>query len=423
MQNKPKYDFVSSSLGVEHTCGNVTAYVVDTLKTWFEPKFFKTVNVSTKMAYRYFNVLQNVDRQFFKNRKPFLIVQPRINVGGETFLKGTMLTERIFPSNAVGDYGNLMPFLEDKEKGYMMKFLMNRISMSFDVTLVFETPIEQMQRYFFLKNHQIFDKPLRWTTNLECHVPREMIAAVSSLVDIPMAEPQKMLQYLNTHSSFPVTYKMKNSSGNDEYFRYYATNLDVTLSDLNMDGGSKAGMVDDSYSITFTVTTEFFSTGMYQIISTNPIPKFWNNGGMAVSTDKSDQLDGMRMNMLLTPYRDLGLSIPSGWKVFHNFAYQVTTKAPDPDITDLNKVIHPALKRAIEYHMNMRIPIDKLMQVFVMKDYDMLDSVKGEYVFDLERLTVYTYKLNTLSTYRIILLVNMAYLHELNVELTEMKDK
>ncbi len=421
--NRPKYDFVSAHMGVEHTCGNVAAYVVDTIKTWFEPKFFKTVNVSTKMAYRYFNVLQNTDAKFFKNRKPFLIVQPRINVGGEQFLKGTMLTERIFPTNAVGDYGNLQHFLDDREKGYTMKYMMNRINMSFDITMIFETPVEQMQRYFFLKNRVIFDRPLTWETNLECHIPREMIAAVSSLVDIPLAEPSQMLHYLNTHSKYPVTYKMKNSSGNDEYFRYYPANLDVILSDLNMDGGTKAGLVDDTYPITFTVNVEFFSTGLYHIISSTPIPKFWNNGGMAVTTERSEQLEDMRMSMLLTPYRDLGLCIPAGWRVLHNFAYQVTAKAPEVDTTDISKVLHPSLKNAIAYHLNMKIPVDKLLQIFVMQDYETLDQSKGEYAVDLERLSVYTYKLNKLSTYRVIVMVNLPYMHELSIQLSGMKDK
>lgn len=418
-----KYDFTSSGGNMEHTCGNVTAFVNDLIQTWFEPKYFKTINVSTKMAYRYFDVLKNTNAKFFKNKKPFLIIQPRINVEGGEFLRGTMLTERIFPTYDNSDYGNLQKFIEDREKGFEVKYMLNRLSMSFDVSIVVTTFTEQSKVFFHLKNRQIWNRPLIWDTVLENHIPKEMIAAVSSMVDIPLSEPGRLLDYLNSHTYYPITYKLKNSTGNDEYFRYYNERINAELVDLNMDGGSKDGLVDDSYAVTFTVNLEFFATGMYHMISREPIPEFWKNGGVSIPMESEEKFKDMHMSMLLTPYRDLGICIPAGWRTYVNTAYQVSTTAPDPDITDLAPIINPNLKKLIKYHLDNNITLDKLLTVFVLKDFTVLDPLEGHFTVDFHNLKLYTYVLNKLSTYRILVTVNYAYANALIMDLMNLENK
>lgn len=420
-----KYEFTSPSLNIAHTCGNVTAYVTDYLQTWFVPEFFKTVNVSSTMAYRYFNVLQNKNAEFFKKRKPYLIVQPRLEPDGAKFLVGTQLANRMTPTFDGGPQGNLQPFVEDKNLGYSLKFLMNRLAMSFDVSIIVETQMEQINLYNYIKNRQVWNMPLNWETALESHVPREMIAAISSMVDIPMTESGRMLAYLNGNSVYPVTYKIKNSTGNDEYFRYYPARIDAELTNLSIDSGNKVGVVDDAYGITFTVNTEFTTSGIYQILSQQPIPKYWEHGGEAIDIDKevksSDK--GLHLDMLLTPYRDLGIHIPPGWKVYSNPSFKVTATAPDPDITDLSKLVSPALRQAINYHLTSNIPLDKLLTVFVMKDYKTLDPLKGEMSVDFQDMLLYTYLLNKTSTYRLLIIVNVEYFNELIVEQLNMEEK
>lgn len=421
----PKFEFTSSSLNAAHTFGNVLAYVTDLVQTWFVPEFFKTVSVSTVMAYREFNTLQNTKAEHFRRKKPYLIIQPRINPEGGRFLAGTMLTERINPQFDGGAYGNLQPFVRDDVKGFDLKFLLNRMSMSFDVMIVVETQMLQLNTFYGLKNRQVWERPLNWHTVLEDHVPREMIAAISAMTNIPMSEPGHMLSYLNSHSIFPVTYKLKNSTGNDEYFRYYETLIDAELTGLTMDSGSKSNLVDDAYTITFTINTEFFTSGLYQIIAKQPIPKFWEQGGEAIDIDQEISIKNgaLHADMLLTPYRDLGIQIPPGWRVFSNPSYRVTATAPNPDVLEFDKLISPSLQNAIRYHLKMNIPLERLIQVFVLKDYKRLNPEKPEYLIDWEDFTLYTYALNKTSTYRMLIIVDFEYLNNLIKELLDMETK
>lgn len=420
-----KYDFTSPSMNIAHTCGNVTAYVTDYIQTWFVPNFFKTVNVSTTMAYRYFNVLQNKKAEFFRKRKPFLIIQPRFNPDGARFLAGAELANRVNPTFGGGDYGSLQPFIRDDEKGFEMKFHLNRLSMSFDVSIVVETQMEQLNVYNYLKNRLVWGKPLNWETALESHIPREMIAAISSITDISMNEPGHLLNYLNSNTIFPVTYKVKNSTGNDEYFRYYPTILDAEIVELNLDTGNKSGLTDDAYTLTFTVNLEFSTAGIYHIISKKPIPKYWNNGGMAIDIDEEieSKNNSLRMDMLLTPYRDLGIEIPPGWRVFSNPSYKITAEPPDPDILDFSKLISPSIRRAINYHREMSMPLDNLISIFVLKDYTVLQPTNGDFLVDFEDLKLYTYKLNKTSTYRMLILINVNYINELIKDTLNMEEK
>lgn len=420
-----KYDFTSPSMNIAHTCGNVTAYVTDYIQTWFVPNFFKTVNVSTTMAYRYFNVLQNQKAEFFRKNKPFLIIQPRLNPDGARFLAGAQLANRTNPTFDGGEYGSLQPFIRDDEKGYEMKFQLNRLSMSFDVSIVVESQMEQINVFNYLKNRLIWERPLDWETALESHIPREMIAAVSSITGKSMSEPGELLHYLNSNTIFPITYKIKNSTGNDEYFRYYPTLLDAELTNISMDSGAKTGLVDSAYGITFTVNLEFNTAGIYHIISKEPIPKDWNNGGVALpqGSDADVFNDSLRMDMLLTPYRDLGINIPPGWRVFSNPSFKITASAPDPDILDFSKLISPSIRNAINYHREMNMPLDNLISITVLKDYKPLDVLKGEYMVDFEDFNLYTYSLNKTSTYRMLIIVNINYMNELVKDTLGMENK
>lgn len=419
-----KYDFTSPSMNIAHTCGNVTAFVTDYIQTWFAPNFFKTVNVSTSMAYREFNIIQNTKAEFFRKNKPFLIIQPRLNPDGARFLAGAELANRTNPSFSGGAYGNLQPFIIDKEKGYELKFLLNRLSMSFDVSIIVDTQMQQINTFNYLKNRLIWEKPLNWETALESHVPREMIAAASAMADKSMNEPGELLSYLNSHSIFPVTYKIKNSTGNDEYFRYYPTRLDSELTNITLDSGNKSGFVDDAYAITFTINLEFNTAGLYHIISREPIPKYWENGGLAIDIDNTTEFtnNSMRMDMLLTPYRDLGINIPPGWNVSANPSFKITASPPNPDILDFSKLIPPSIRSAINYHLKMNIPLDNLISVFVLKDYIALNAADGEYLVDFETLELYTYKLNKTSTYRMLIVVNTNYINELIKDILNMEN-
>ena len=89
-------EYTVSQTSLAHTYGNVTCQIVDYLKNMFPSGYFKTVHVSSSIAYRQFNVFQNSNKEFLKKSKPMLIVRPRIEINdSDTFLYNTFLTTRM----------------------------------------------------------------------------------------------------------------------------------------------------------------------------------------------------------------------------------------------------------------------------------------------------------------------------------------
>lgn len=414
-----KMNFNSAPMSIAHTYGNMTAFVTEKIKSWFHPDFFKTVNISSTIASRYFNVLQNTNKDFMKKEKPYLIVRPRVvNGSDDAFLAGTFLTNRIADVGAEHDPGNLQPFINDREKGLEIKFLMNRPKILFDITIMVDTLMMQLNLENYIRNRVIIGRPLTWETALESQIPREILAGVSYLTDIPLTDPASILKYMNSHTLYPVTYKMKNSTGNDEYFRYYPAHVDVLISDLQMDDGSKKEMVDDVYTINFTVETEFTTAGMYHIFSKKPFELMHQEIGEWYRHERGK--NKLAMDIIFTPYEDLGIEIGEGWNLYCEPAYAVTSC---PDIVDFKAMINDSLKTLIRKHKELNIPLDNLIKVHVLKDRHLLDPMKGDFTIDLENCILHTYKVSRLSTYRLIILVNTEYANEMIKTILDLENK
>jgi hypothetical protein len=260
------YAFASTSLA--HTYGNITSFITEFIKNIFGKNYFKTVHMSSTIAYRQFNIFQNSNKEFIKKSKPMLIVRPRIELNdNEVFLDGTYLTTRISDNFTDTDFSNLQPFIQDDKKGIYMKYLLNRLKIYFDVSIIVETQMEQINKALFFKNRIRQEIPFYLQTALESLVPKELIQVLSDDASIPIYDTNNSIKtfmdYLNGNSYYPVTYKLKNSSGKDEFFRYYPVNIDTTISNLSIDDGSKRGFIFDSFAINFTVSAEFNAAGLY----------------------------------------------------------------------------------------------------------------------------------------------------------------
>jgi len=231
-----------------HTYGNVTAFILEYVKGLFPKNYFSTVTVSSKIAFKEFDILKNTNSNVFKKTKPMLIIKPRVEIeSNDNFLSGTYLTARVDDNYRDVDFSNLQSFIYDKSRGAEMKFLLNRIRMVFDVVIITETQIEQLNQAFYFKNAVRQDIPFFLSTSLESYIPREMMELMGNDVGIPVYDEngsvKKFLDYINTNSIYPVSYKMKNSSGHDEFFRFYPANIDTTITNLSIDDGSKKGLI------------------------------------------------------------------------------------------------------------------------------------------------------------------------------------
>lgn len=401
--------YAVSHMSLAHTFGNVTAHVTEFVKGLYPENYFKTVNISSTMAYRYFNIFRNTNKEFIRKRKPSLIIRPRINFDdNDLFMNNTLLTTRITDNYYDRDFSNLQPFFHDEKIGQHMKFLLNRIKMSFDITLIFEQPMEQMNMFYYTKNVVRHERPFVMKTALESNIPKNIVKVIAEEAGIPLDSTPDLLEYLNSNSLYPITYKLKNSTGNDEFFRFYPAEMDTMITNLSMDDGAKKGFVNDAYAINFTITTEFFTSGLYYYFT---------------KTERS--LDEIRMSIdadnSIIPiftvdnlFKDI--EMPLGWKQYAAPLFKVTFNGK-PDVLDLSQILNQSIQATIDYHVTHHMILSPFIKIHVMRDNAMLSEENGEYSIDYKTLKLTINNTNVTSTYRLIVLVNANYINKLLTDL------
>lgn len=407
--------YCMSHSSLAHTYGNVTCFIAEYIKSLFPKNYFRTVHISSTIAYRQFNIFQNSKKEFIKKTKPMLIIRPRIELNdSDVFLYNTFLTTRMTDNYMETSFTNLQPFISDTERGLHIKFLLNRLKMFFDVTIVSETQIQQLNQAHFFKNRVRQDKPFFLQTSLENFIPREIFEMMSRESGIPLYDEngsvKPFLDYLNSISIYPISYKIKNSTGNDEFFRFYPVNIDTTIQGLSIDDGSKRGMVGDIFTTSFTVSTEFNAAGLYYYFPKDPtiIDQYTQY------LEISDVGDSRKLIPYFTIDNVYVNKIAEGWNVYASPMFKVDPESSriKPDILPLDGIFNNSLIKMIEYHTKHGLSFDLFMRTIVMKDNQELQPVE-DYDINFDNMTLITKNINPDSTYRLIIHVNTMYINQL----------
>lgn len=416
-----------------HTYGNMTCFIVDYIKNLFPANYFKTVHVSSTIAYKQFSIFQNTNKEFLKKAPPMLVVRPRIEIDStDTFLYDTYLTTRTNDQYMENSFTNLQPFIIDKDKGFEVKYLLNRLKMYFDVTIITETQMDQLNQAHFLKNRLRSNMSYFLSTYLESYIPRELMLLLGEDAGIPVYDGKMnvktFLDYVNGHSLFPVSYKMKNSTGNDEFFRYYPVNIDTIFSGIGIDDGNKRGMTSELFTVTFTLSTEFNATGLYYYFTEKRTIIDDFIFGVKPGKNSSDIIPLYTAENLYTS------KYGEGWTVFTSPMYQVdgNIQRGEWDKMDITPILNHSLMKCIRYNHDNGVPLDTFLRIEVKKDgRTMAPTI--EYDIDFSELddpkaidpsiTLITKNCNINSTYRLIINVNTRYINELLTDIMSLNEE
>ncbi len=451
-------NYAMASPSLAHTYGNVTCFMTEWLKGLFPKNYFKTVYVSSTIAYRNFSRFNNTTKEFIKKSKPMLIIKPRIEIDNdEGFLKETYFTTRIVDMADSNDWGNLQDYVEDDLNQRYVKFLMNRLNISFDVSIIVETQMEQINMVHYFKNRIRQGRPMFLNTCLESFVPRDIIALLAKDIAVPIKDDmgyvKPILDFLNSNACYPTTYKYKNSTGNDEFFRYHPAAIETVITGLTIDEGSRKGQISDNFQINFTVNCEFSTAGLYYYFTENKkiiddfipsyeednsnssqmtpiftvsniydieLPPGWNVYTSPMYTVEGTKSEELEFEALLNTslieainyHRQHGIpELPPGWNVYTSPMY--TVEGTKSEELEFEALLNTSLIEAINYHRQHGIPLSVFLSATVMKNNKVMSEENGEYKIDWDRLVITTYNCNPSSTYRFILNVNTQYINEL----------
>lgn len=402
--------YIQCQCSTAHTFGNVTAFIQNWLLNLFPEGLFKTIHVNSKIAHAQ---LRSTPKEFLKKQPPMFVIRPRIDWTDNTrFLNGTPLIER--QGDLYSTYGgtNLQDFFMDRRNKVAVKYQMNRHVMNFDVILIFNTLMQQINWANFFLNSVRQEIPFNLQTCLESYLAPDLLKAVSECSGVPMFDEngstKDFLRYMNSNSINPITFKLQGSTNTEEYYRYYPVNIDTIITNFSTDEGEKVGHVTDRYQISFSIRCEFYSTGFYYLFS----DKIKKETIITV-----DDMGGTIIPVFTDVLTKEDIDLPLGWQLYASPSCKLENK---DDSLCIESLLPDSLKKVIQFHKERGITMIDFFKLRVRKQGKMMEYGK-EYDFNFDTYTINFKNCNTYYTYKILIMINVEYINNLVKEIYNLK--
>lgn len=424
-----RYSMAAASMA--HTYGNIATFANSWLLSLFPPNYFKTNYINSTIAYRDFATFNNNRREFIKKEKPMILLRPRIEIDtlDDLPINQTYLAQRIYDINNDDiETGNLQNFFFDQDNKRQIQFLLNALRIVFDVTILVETQMEQINLVHYFKNRVRQNWEMSTVVGLESYISRDimwLLAKDAGFEDVFTTSKEnrigEFLSYVNNNSMYPVTIKYKNSTGRHEFFRYHHSHVNMAITGLSIDDPNKKNMVSDECAINFSLRCDFNTAGLYVYLSNNDtVFEEFRREGLIEGFDPS--LTEKDMISVVTPQKLYSRTMPNGWQIYTTPAFDIDTKER-PYPLDFSVLLNTSLLEAISYHKKHGIPLTTFMDVEVLKNERTMEMERNEYKIDWDNLTLYVYNCNQNVEYRFILYVNTVYLNDLLADIVKFREE
>lgn len=399
MKQEP-LNYVTCQSSAAHTYGNITAIIQKRLIDMFPEGLFKTIHINSKIAHKQLRSLPNT---IFKKEKPMFIIRPRIEWDSNNmFMGGTLVNERMTDIYSRHSGTSLEEFFLDTTQNICLKYKLDRCVMNFDVVLIFSTLMQQINYASYIKNSIGNERNMMIHSAAESYISPEIMELISDMSGIPIKDStgsiDPFIKYLNQHSRTPITYRLQGSTNSIEFFRYYPCNIDTTITNLSTDEGEKAGQVMSQYTISFSVKTEFWGTGLYYLFSSK-----------------------LKRNMSLKPIDDSGELIPlytdvicaedfdvkDGWQIFASPSCKIDN--PNDEL-DLTPVLNISIRDSIDSHLKRGLDWTNFIDIR-MRQQGRLMTYGKDYYFDPIEKKIHFIKCGTYYTYKILIYINVEYVN------------
>ena len=376
----------------------------------YDKDYFKYIGVSTELASNAMRRMfgRNSRKEIAKQEKPSLIINPRYTPSTDLPFAQTAKVFDI-TENGVSRH-SLMRLLWDIDNEMALLFKPNYDRIEFDVTIAVYTQHEQIDRYKYTENTIPFNRPFSIPVSLECILPNHLIQYMAKCAGLktqgdPEYDPVAVLNYLNRVSSkWPITYKVRNSSGNEEFFMYYTTQLLLYLTNLDKPDGQQKGMADYKYEITFSGTADFNLPGSF-ILSGTEDRRF--DGGAITFVDSSGS--GVPLFTINNLYDDYQVSV-DGFKMYTTAAIKTDKLKGEKDDIPINQLLHKEYMDVITRMKAQGNPMDTLIRFRLMENSH--DKSPDEWRINWDDFTLDIYNTDPDATYRVIIYVNKLKMNE-----------
>lgn len=390
-----------SGTDMVHAVGNVTAIAMRFILDLFPPNTFATALPSTTIAHRQ---LRHVPKQIRTQAYPLCIVNPRVSLSGldNRLAAGSFATTTWGPiSNRFQNRSEMEKLFFDKQKEIEWRGKINRVVLSLDFVLSFQSIAEQIRWASYLINkvpmeNGFFDI----NTALELALPDGFLEETSRYAGLPVHDETgsvaRFVDYLNMNSVFPVSYRFSSGRHRDAFYMYYMSPILCSIHEFSYNNATKSSnLVEADCPITFTMRCEFNTIGLFDLSVPNPGPVRY--------LDPSSS--SVVIPIFSDSFNDKDFPVLYGWSIVAKPIIQLDWGETEIDISPCfgNSVLH-----IIDYHLEHNIPIDLFIDVKLRENRDIISD--GFEINWKTKKLVFTNAHYT-HTYRLIIVMNKLYVN------------
>lgn len=253
----PDYFMSKAFPSMAHIYGNVIANGCNFYKSLLPPNFFKTVHINSRMAMSYhLGKNRYNEEQFLHKPKPILNITCVPDLSHEPEYMNSMFNDMAV-INTANDFSQAH-ILYDASKEIALDFSMKVIKVNFEFISCFETSLAQWNTANVINSMGYHDgAPMNVDLVLEIQLPKDIIVQIAKINNFVIdasgniVDIENFIKYLNGHSSLPITYKLKTSTGHNEFFFIYKQKSIVRFDGkVDIDEGEAKGDIRENFKIT-----------------------------------------------------------------------------------------------------------------------------------------------------------------------------
>ena len=402
--------YAMGSSSASTTYGNIMVFVKERILQLLPIINFKDINLSSEIAYvnTRRRLGRNSLREISKLETPNMTIIPRIQpLSGDMYLYDVPLTKNY---NNI-EYGvaknTLFWILRNKDDGYFFTYKLNRDRISFDVEITVDTLIQQTDIWKYMLNWFTWERPYAVPTCLEAMIPRHMIKAMGKLSNIDIDNPNSnqipvILQMLNRYSRYPITYKMRNGTGLDEFYMYYQTYVMLSFEELQTDEVNRKNFADNFYQIKFQCIADFNIPGLFAIIGENEPPKIIKEDLRVIEPNGCHELVPLfTVNNFYNRYPTIR----------NGFVYHTTARFKLEETRKLSEKVPIQLLfdswrlDIIHEYDNNKVPMCTLINLIILRDGKELEE-GTDFIAHWNSMEIEVFNPDHESTYQLIIYVN-----------------
>lgn len=399
--------------------GNMQYRVINYIQSVFPKGFIKHIHTSTSKL----SLDMDGNDDIHSIKKPALRITPTVSLDpGETSLEYIPSWSNVNFLARRDPGTQYSPVFNDSENKISMYTVMDRVKVSFEIEILCDTYMQQINIANFLKGSFRHKQPYFIRNNfIESEIPNYYMVILRKewelkykddlLIEFDSDEANAGLSandreakwnetleeafsvYLSSNSQRFITEKLKASNDKYHFFYLYQSNVQVEFTDFpQLSGGDENGQSKEGFKVTETFTTEFWFPQHYflQLLSSTSEPYSYE----MIENETNESLE---LNLTLKfafgdKYGNLSLIRKAGY----------TTENAESDVLPLKKFIPLGVRKVITYCLEHGIDCNTLFHFEIFEDFsrvgDELKSINWE-TLDFTQLKTQVNKGYTIAFY------------------------